>query len=163
MIVDALRTTLHRALTSPRGDRFTAIRVSKDFVRGVNAMFGEPVCSANELARRREAAARLESLRGATSSPAAPKEPSPVMVYFEKDRNHRLLEQTEQVLKGRDIKYALLDVTGDPNTKSFVMREAKCAEDELPVVFVAGRVIGGYRELVAADTSGELMKAVFRT
>jgi hypothetical protein len=162
MIVDALRTTLHRALTSPRGDHFTAIRVSKDLARGVNAMLGEPLCSASELDRRRAAAARLQRLRGAPSSAPAAKEPSPVMVYFEKDRNHRLLEQTEQVLKGRDIKYTRLDVTGDANTKSFVMREAKCAEDELPVVFVAGRAIGGYRELVAADTSGELMKAVFR-
>ena len=42
----------------------------------------------------------------------------------------------------------------------FVMLQARCKRDELPVVFVAERAIGGYEALVRADVSGELARLV---
>ncbi len=89
------------------------------------------------------------------------REPAPVMVYIEKDRNAREIERTEEVLKARNIAYRLLDVTGDEAALAFVMREAKCKEDELPIVFVATTPIGGYNELVEWDVSGKLAAAVY--
>ena len=83
------------------------------------------------------------------------------MVYFEKDRNQRLKDRVEEMLKARGIAYRCLDVAGDEATMSFVTREAKCKEDELPIVFVAGTPVGGYNELVAWDVSGKLKTSVF--
>jgi glutaredoxin len=83
------------------------------------------------------------------------------MVYFEKERNARLLGRIEETLKAKDLRYTLLDVTGDETTKDFVMREAHVKEDELPIVFVAGTPIGGYNELTDWDVSGKLDKIIF--
>jgi hypothetical protein len=167
---DLVRTSLHRAITTPAFDRFLPVRLPKDLARRMNAMFGEPLCSAGELARRRAGQARLEELRRGdraepSSAPATP-DPAmqaPVMIYFEKDRGARMLGRIQEALDAKGIRYTLLDVAGDSVTKDFVMREAKCKEDELPVVFVAGNPVGGYNELVDWDVSGRLARALFPT
>ncbi len=83
------------------------------------------------------------------------------MVYYEKDRNARELARIREVLGARDVPYRLLDVTGDESTISFVTRTAKCETDDLPVVFVAGDVVGTFRDLVELDVNGGLVAAVF--
>jgi hypothetical protein len=164
MLVDALRDSLYRAITTPRGDAFAPVRIQKDLARRINMTLGSPLCSREEAAKRRESALRLEQLRkggaDARSKTAAP-EAAPVMVYFEKDRNVRELGRVEELLAAKDIAFQRLDVRGDEATLDFVMREAKCKADDLPVVFVAGAVIGGFTALVAADVSGELQRRVF--
>ncbi len=160
-MLDQLRSLLHRAITTPRGDSVAAIRVPKDLARGLNEMLGAPLCTAEELERRRAAARRLAELRARPTEVLVVREPAPVMVYFEKDRNQRELSRLEQVLAAKNIEFTKLDVTGDQATLSFVTTEAKCDRDELPVVFVAGKAIGGFRDVVAADTKGELTRAVF--
>lgn len=99
----------------------------------------------------------------ASAAPAAPKrrEPAPVVMYFEKDRNQRLIERTRELLDAKQIPFQALDVSGDAATIAFIVREAKCEDDDLPVVFVAGTPVGGYNELVDWDVSGKLKTAVF--
>lgn len=161
-MLDQIRSLFHQAITTPRGDSVAAIRVCKDIARGLNHMAGEPLCSPDEIERRRAAARRLADLRAAPPVKAKPKrEPAPVIIYFEKDRNQRQLERIQDALGARSIVFKKLDVTGDDRTMSFVTTEAKCERDELPVVFVAGKAIGGLRQLVAFDASGELVKTVF--
>jgi glutaredoxin len=92
---------------------------------------------------------------------ARPREPAPVIVYFEKDRNQRLLERTRELLEAKSIPFRALDVSGDAATIAFIVREAKCEDDDLPVVFVAGTAVGGFNELVDWDVSGRLKTAVF--
>ena len=48
-------------------------------------------------------------------------------------------------------------------TIAFVTRTAKCDEDDLPIVFVAGDVVGTFRDLVQFDVNWQLVKAVFGT
>jgi hypothetical protein len=160
-VLDRLRTTLHGILENPRGDAIGAVRVPKMLARRVNDLLGSPICSAEELEKRRTALAKLESLRGSTATVSAQREPAPVVVYFEKDRNQRLIERVQELLASRSIAYRALDVTGDEATMAFVMREAKCEEDDLPIVYVAGAPVGGYNELVEWDVSGKLKAAVF--
>jgi glutaredoxin len=162
---DRVRTSLHRALTTKVGDALLPVRLPKDLARRVNVVLGEPLCSEAELERRRLARVRLEALRAGRGPKAQPakKEAAPVMVYFEKDRNARLLGRIEETLKARDIPYTLLDVTGDDTTRNFVTRTARCKDDELPVVFVASEAVGGYSELVAWEVAGKLDKAVYGT
>lgn len=94
---------------------------------------------------------------------AAPKkrEPAPVVVYFEKDRNQRLIERVRELLEAKQIPFQSLDVSGDAATLAFIVREAKCEDDDLPIVFVAGAPVGGFNELVDWDVSGRLKAAVF--
>lgn len=99
----------------------------------------------------------------ATKAKAAPRkrEPAPVVVYFEKDRNQRLIDRVRELLTSKGIAFQALDVSGDAATIAFVVREAKCEDDDLPIVFIAGAPVGGYNELVDWDVSGKLKTAVF--
>jgi hypothetical protein len=66
-----------------------------------------------------------------------------------------------ELLTAKQIPFQALDVTGDAATIAFIMREAGCEDDDLPIAFVAGTPIGGYNELVDWDVSGKLKTAVF--
>ena len=176
-MLDAVKDALYRAITSPKGDSLAPIRLPKDLARRLNATLGSPLAPIRELAKRRDALGRLAALRDAkTRNGGAPPganghgeptassqktEAAPVMVYFEKDRGVRELARIEEALGGKGIAYKLLDVAGDEATLDFVMREAGCERDELPVVFVGGAAIGNFPALVKADVSGELQRAVY--
>lgn len=163
-MLNIVRSSIHRVITSPVGDGLTVVRLPKDLARRVNAMVGEPICSKAEIERRRAARQRLADLRSGklkTDSTKKARVEAPVMVYFEKERNMRMVGRIEETLKAKNIKFTLLDVAGDQTTKDFVMREAKVKEDELPVVFIAGTPVGGYEALVAFDVAGKLEKAAF--
>ena len=164
-MLDRVRTSLHRVITTPVGDRFFPVRVPKDLARRVNMVLGDPLCSAAELERRRDARERLAKLRADTKAGKVTTTvtviAAPVLVYFEKDRNARLFGRIKEALEARSIAYTALEV--DAATKAFVMREARCKEDELPIVFVATTPVGGYNDLVEWDVSGKLHKAVYGT
>ena len=98
---------------------------------------------------------------GAPAPVVKTREPAPVMMYFERDRNQRLIERVRELLTAKQIPFQALDVSGDAATLAFIMREAHCEEDDLPIVFVAGTVVGGFNELVDWDVSGRLKVAVF--
>lgn len=102
-----------------------------------------------------------KSLSSPGSRAPAPREPAPVVVYFERERGQHLLERMIELLTSRDIQHRTLDVRGDAATLAFITREAKCKDDDLPIVFVAGTAVGGYDELVDWDSSGRLREAVF--
>jgi len=159
-MLDPLRTGLHKILTTRVGDDFLPIRAPKVLARRVNMFFGSPLCSAEDLAKRRAARKRLRELRAGDARPIA-REPAPVTVYFEKDRNFRMLSRIEETLSAKKIAFTKLDVSGDEAMMQFITRAAKCEEDDLPIVFVASTAVGGYDALVAWDVSGELAKAVF--
>ena len=160
-MLDPLRTGLHKIITTPVGDGFLPLRVPKVIARRVNMFLGFPICSADDLANRRAAEKRLRELRAGGQARAIQREPAPVIVYFEKDRNARMLTRIEEALQAKNIAFTKLDVAGDEATMQFITRTAKCEEDDLPIVFVAATPVGGYDALVAWDVSGELAKAVF--
>jgi glutaredoxin/antitoxin component of MazEF toxin-antitoxin module len=158
---ERVRDTLLRAITSPRGDSLAAVRIPKDLARRLNATLGQPLATRDEITRRARARARLAELRGSSVAGAATKtEAAPVLVYFEKDRNVRELTRIEELLGARSIAWKRLDLAGDEATTEFVTRMAKCERDDLPVVFVGDRAVGGYTTLVEADVSGELARLV---
>jgi glutaredoxin len=164
-MLDRVRTSLHRLITTPAGDGFLPVRVPKDLARRVNMTLGDPLCSVEELERRRSAAERLAQLRTAgkteDSGAGLPRVAAPVMIYFEKDRNVRLLGRIRETLTARNIAFTELDVSGDGPAKAYAMREAKCKEDDLPIVFVATTAVGGYNDLVEWDVSGKLDTAIY--
>lgn len=160
-VVDSVRTLLHKALSSPALDSLGVVRVPKELARGVNDLLGRPLCSAEELASRRAAHLRLAELRRGPRTVTVAREPAPVTVYFEKDRNARELARIQEILAARGITPRLCDVAGDASTIDFVLRSAKTELDRLPVVFVGDKAIGTRAALVAHDVSGALQKDVF--
>lgn len=166
-LLDRVRTTAHQGLHSKVGDGLAPVRLSKDVLRRVNVLLGQPVCSADALAARREAEARLDSLRSARQAGAAPvaapkaRVQAPVTIYFEKDRNPRELARIDELCASKGLVTTRLDVSGDETTLRFVLRTANIEADQLPVVFVGDRAIGTYRMVVDADVSGALDRALF--
>jgi hypothetical protein len=160
-MLDRVRDALYRAMAPPADDTFAPLRVPKDLARRLNATLGRPLAPLDELTKRALARKRLADLRAgrATGAPSRV-ETAPVLVYFEKDRNVRELTRIEELLGAKGVAWKRLDVSGDEPTIDFVMRQAKCERDDLPIVFVADKVIGAYDALVAADVSGELARAV---
>lgn len=160
-MLDRLRDTLYRAIVTPRGDAIAAVRIPKDLARRLNATFGSPLGTREDLARRARARAKLKDLRaGRTAEAKAPRERAPVLVYFEGGRNVRELTRIEELLAAKSIPWKRLDVGGDEATVEFVTRRAQCERDDLPVVFVADQAIGTFEALVRSDVSGELAKLV---
>ncbi len=160
-MLERVRQALFTAITTPRGDSLAAVRVPKAVARQLNSALGRPLAPPAELREREEARALVEELRSRGAKPtAATAAAAPVFVYFEKDRNVRELTRIEELLRAKGIEWKRLDVANDEATLDFVTRTAHCERDELPVVFVAEKAIGGYPELVQSDVSGELGKLV---
>ena len=168
-MLDTLRTRLHGAITSPVGDALLPVRVTKDLARRANIYVGMPLCSTEELAKRKAAVEKLRNLRANGRDPAQradkkthekQKVLAPVTLYFEQSRNNRELLRIEELLTAKNIKFQKRDLTGDEATMKFVTLAAKCKDDDLPVLFVAEEVIGNYAAIVAADVSGELAKKI---
>ena len=160
-MLERVRDALYKAMTAPQGDNLAAVRIPKEFARRLNATLGRPLAPIAELEKRERARERLATLRatGATGAKRA-KESAPIVVYFEKDSNVRELTRIEDLLSAKSYKWKRLDIAGDEATLDFVMREAKCERDDLPIVFVASKVIGPLESLVRADVSGELARAI---
>jgi hypothetical protein len=160
-MLDRVRDALYRAIATPRGDTFAPVRVPKDIARRLNATLGSPLASREELTRRAAARERLAKLRA--TGPSEEKRalgPAPLLVYFEKDRNVRELVRIEELLLAKGYEWKRLDVAGDEATMTFVVRQAEVEPDDLPIVFVADRVVGNYDALVRSDVSGELERLV---
>jgi glutaredoxin-related protein len=159
-LLDSLKHGVHTALTTGRGDSLLPLRVSKDLGRRLNVAFGKPIASREELASRKAARDELARLRAAGGSAKIEKEAAPVFVYFMKNKNVDALAKIERTLSEANVRFEKRDVSGDEAMISFITREAKCDDDDLPVVFVATKVIGGAERVVESVASGELAKLV---
>ena len=157
-----VRSTLYQAITSRRGDSLAAVRIPKDLARRLNVALGSPLASNEELAKRARARARLVELRagGSAGKTGIARAAAPVLVYCEGDRNVRERTRIEELLSAKGYAFKRLDVANDEATIDFVKLQAKCEQDDLPVVFVADRAIGKYDDLVRTDVSGELERLV---
>jgi glutaredoxin len=152
-VTDKLRTGVHDALASTRGDTLTPVRVLRQVLGTANDLVGRPFCSQTELDDRRHAVARPV----AAAAPAA-REAAPVMLYFD-GKDHRTKKKMEELLTAKEIPFVVLDVTDDEATRSWATTAAK--QIEFPLVFVGGEPVGGLHELTQLDVNGDLKRRVF--
>ena len=150
--LDALRADAHRAIDRMPGK-------AGDLARKANAALGRPLADAAELADRRafEARATAPSSAAAPASTGATREPAPVVVYH-MDKTRRDAARLTEVLDGAGIPYKVMNIQDDPAAQAAVRRDSKGFR--LPVVFIAGEVVGGRAELTNLAASGELKKKV---
>jgi hypothetical protein len=145
-------------LIAPRADAPPAARHLRNLAAIANELLGRP------LHPDAEAAAPMGSSApdAASAAPATPVAPptmrrAPVLVYFD-GKDHRTLARVEELLRGREYAYQVLDVSADEAELSWATTAAKTTE--LPLVFVAGQPVGGWDALLAADSAGELKRLV---
>lgn len=132
--------------------RNTASIVNELLPDGIRIEPRQPVEAAPE--------ARPATGNGHSAPAAAPARPvqAPVFVYFD-GRDHRTKAKIEELLKGQNIAFQVLDVTDDEAERSWVTTTAHM--NELPIVVIAGVPVGGLGELTQLNLSGELHKRVF--
>jgi hypothetical protein len=160
------RGALFDALSSPVGDSLPPLRFAKEMALRVNRTLGMPLESKSALGKRAAARGRLtqlnEDLQAQSDAAFRAKNPTPVCpVTLYRDREQGVLEvrKIEELLRATEIPYRVLDVQNDNPMQSFVrlgLGKAQLPLDTMPVLFVADRAVGGYREWVEADASGVL-------
>src|SRR5258706_15519040 len=149
-VTDKVRLLLNDVLVSQAGNQYKPVRLIREALGTANDLAGRPLCSAEELRRRRG--------EPEPTTTAAAREAAPVMVYFD-GKDHRTKKKIEELLKSKDVPYTVLDVTDDESTRSWAITQAKL--DEFPLVFIAGESVGGLHELTQLDVNGGLARRVF--
>lgn len=61
----------------------------------------------------------------------------------------------KRLLRDKGADYSEIDVTADPQARA-AMRERAGSRHTVPQIFIAGRHIGGYEDLLALDRAGGL-------
>ncbi len=149
-MTDKLRTAVHDVLASERADHLKPVKLLREVLGTANDLVGRPFCSQAELDERRAV------IVGGTGS--IKREPAPVMLYFD-GKDHRTKKKIEELLRGKDIPFRVLDVTDDEATRSWATTQAK--QLEFPLVFIAGEPVGGLHEVTQLDVNGQLVRRVF--
>lgn len=131
-----------------------------DLARKANEVLGRPLANEHELEDRRAFANKGFTVVTAskTAVPAPRADLAPVIVYH-MDKTRRDATKLTDMLDAEGIPYKVSNIQEDPAAQSAIRRDSK--GHRLPVVFVAGEVVGGRAELSNLIASGQLKKLVF--
>jgi glutaredoxin len=132
-----------------------------ELARKANDALGRPLADDAELADRRAFAAVAPPAAAAmpvASDAQKAREAAPVVLYH-MDKTRRDADKLAELLEGTGIPYKRVNLEDDPAGQAAVRRDSK--GHRLPVVFIAGEVVGGRTELTNLATSGGLSKKVF--
>jgi glutaredoxin len=147
---EKLRVIVHRGLQET-GNEGPVLKRVREVANTVNDLLGKPIHGAESGGDTVAAAP--------APAPAAPLQmQAPVVVYFD-GKDHRTKTKIEELLRGRDIVFTVLDVGNDEAERSWVVTAAK--SEEFPIVVIAGTPVGGLQELTQLDVQGELKRRVF--
>jgi glutaredoxin len=141
-----LRVFVHRQLEET-GNEGPLVRRVREVANTVNDLLGKPIHGSDEAP---------VVVTAAAPSPASLQ--APVVVYFD-GKDHRTKAKIEELLRGRDIVFNVLDVANDEAERSWVVTAAK--SEEFPIVVIAGTPVGGFQELTQLDVQGDLKRLVF--
>jgi glutaredoxin len=146
-LTDKLRGIVHRGLQET-GNEGPVLKRVREVANTVNDLLGKPIHGAESGA---------ETVAAAAPAPSTPMQ-APVVVYFD-GKDHRTKKKIEELLRGRDIVFSVLDVANDEAERSWVVTAAR--SEEFPIVVIAGTPVGGFHELTQLDVQGELKRRVF--
>jgi glutaredoxin len=155
-LTEKLRALAYRGLDADLRKKHPALQHARNLASIVNELLGQPIRPAG-----------APEAAPATANGAAPAvsgsgrqavRQAPVLVYFD-GKDHRTRTKVEELLRGRDIAFQVLEVGDDEAERSWVTTTAKT--DEFPIVVIGGAPVGGLTELVQLDLSGELVRRVF--
>ena len=149
-LTEKLRVIVHRGMQET-GNEGPVLKRVREVANTVNDLLGKPIHG--------EDSSGAETVVAAPAPAAAPLQmQAPVVVYFD-GKDHRTKTKIEELLRGRDIVFTVLDVANDEAERSWVVTAAK--SEEFPIVVIAGTPVGGLQELTQLDVQGELKRRVF--
>jgi glutaredoxin len=148
-ITSKLRVFVHRQLEET-GNEGPVLKRVREVANTVNDLLGKPI-------HGEETGGTDTVVAAATPASAAPLQ-APVVVYFD-GKDHRTKTKIEELLRGRDIVFTVLDVANDEAERSWVITAAK--SEEFPIVVIAGTPVGGFQQLTQLDVQGDLKRLVF--
>jgi glutaredoxin len=148
-LTEKLRVIVHRGLQET-GNEGPVLKRVREVANTVNDLLGKPIHGG-------EGGAETGAPVAAPAAAAAPLQ-APVVLYFD-GKDHRTKKKIEELLRGRDIVFSVLDVANDEAERSWVVTAAK--SEEFPIVVIAGTPVGGFHELTQLDVQGELKRRVF--
>lgn len=157
-LTEKLRAFAYRGLDADLRNKHPVVQHARNLVSIVNELLGQPIRppgSPDGSAPTMNGAAPASP---ATDARPAPVRQAPVLVYFD-GKDHRTRTKVEELLRGRDIAFQVLDVTDDEAERSWVTTAAKT--NEFPIVVIGGTPVGGLAELTQLDLSGELVRRAF--
>lgn len=129
-----------------------------EFARAANEALGRPLADAYELEDRRAFATKGATVTTASPPPAAQTDVAPVIVYH-MDKTRRDATKLTDMLDAEKVPYKVSNIQEDPAAQYAIRRDSN--GHRLPVVFIAGEVVGGRAELSNLISTGELKKKVF--
>ncbi len=151
-IADRLRAKAHAAIDKLPGK-------AGDLARKANEALGRPLAGEDELEDRRAFSSRKPGDAAAVKAPPAPaKDIAPVIVYY-MDKTRRDSTKLTDMLDAEKVPYKTSNIQEDPAAQMAVRRDSH--GHRLPVVFIAGEVVGGRAELSNLISTGELKRKVF--
>jgi glutaredoxin-related protein len=149
--IERARAKAHATITKLPGK-------AGELARKANEALGRPLADEAELADRRAFEDRTAAVAAPPAKSPPKHEAAPVVVYH-MDKTRRDAAKLTEMLEGAGIPYKVMNIQEDPAAQMAVRRDSK--GHRLPVVFIAGEVVGGRSELTNLATSGELRKKVF--
>jgi glutaredoxin len=157
-LTEKLRAFAHRGLDADLRNKHPAVQHARNLVSIVNELLGQPIRPPNSTDGSAPATSAEAPVPNGTEARQAPVRQAPVLVYFD-GKDHRTRTKVEELLRGRDIAFQVLDVTDDEAERSWVTTAAKT--NEFPIVVIGGTPVGGLAELTQLDLSGELVRRAF--
>jgi len=155
-LTEKLRAFAYRGLDADLRKKHPVVQHARNLVSIVNELLGQPIRPAESAAS--SAAAPASGAPAVTSSGPQAVRQAPVLLYFD-GKDHRTKTKVEELLRGRDITFQVLDVGDDEAERSWVTTAAKT--NEFPIVVIGGAPVGGLAELTQLDLSGELVRRAF--
>jgi glutaredoxin len=148
-ITGKLRELAHRQLEGGSETDRPLVKRVREVANTVNDLLGKPIHGGADAA---------PGLRVVPGAAAAKREQAPVVVYFD-GKDNRTMKKVEELLRGKNIEFRVLDVANDEAERSWVVTAAK--SEEFPIVVIAGTPAGNFQELTQLDVQGELTRRVF--
>ena len=166
-VIDSLRSRTYGVLSSELGNGLAPVRWAKSAALYCNDVVGRPLADLGELDERVEAERQIREAKAAKAAAVASEaaaqqkkqsEAAPV-VLFHNERHPREVNKIKLMLEGSGIPYQARDLSGDEASIEAVDRDS--GGRELPLVFIAGDLVGGAQELGTLELNGKLQTMVF--
>lgn len=152
--LDRARAKAHEAISKLPGK-------AGELATKANEALGRPLADERELADRKAFAAGKDGAV-VTAAPVVAatgtKDVAPVIVYH-MDKTRRDALRLVEILEEAGIPHQVSNIQEDAAAQYAIRRDSN--GHRLPVVFIAGEVVGGRAELTNLQTTGELKKKVF--
>ncbi len=153
--LDRARAKAHEAISKLPGK-------AGELATKANEALGRPLADERELADRKAFATGKDgavvTAAPVVSASTTTKDVAPVIVYH-MDKTRRDAQRLVEILEGAGIPHQVSNIQEDAAAQYAIRRDSN--GHRLPLVFIAGEVIGGRAELMNLQNSGELKKKVF--